>query len=135
MAKLTKIAARKKIVAHLKRRGHVSDFQVTPILVMRWWNLLNNALFDGKLLTPRKIVVKAFRNNHGWCNPLSTKGHVHLGINSEFMDRKEFMTILVHEMVHQWQWTFVGEMTHGETFWQWEGPIKRILNLPLSEKY
>lgn len=122
-------------MAHLKRRGHVTDFNVTPILVMRWWNLLNDALFGGKLLPPRKIIVRAFRCENGWCMPLSKKGHVHLGINSEFEDRKTFIMILVHEMIHQWQWTEVGEMSHGKTFWQWQGLIKRTLNLPLQEAY
>lgn len=102
---------------------------------MRWWNLLNNALFDGKLIPPKKIIVKAFRNEHGWCNPLSKQGHVQLGINSEFHDRKEFITILAHEMIHQWQWTEVGEMTHGQTFWQWKPLLKRVFNIPLNEKY
>jgi len=135
MTQLTKVAARRKIVAHLKRRGHVSDFKVTPVLVMRWWNLLNKALFDGKLTPPHKIICRTFRDDHGWCQPMAGKGQVKLGICNEFVDRKEFITILVHEMVHQWQWTEVGEMTHGKSFWQWEKTVKRILNLPLSEKY
>ena len=135
MTRLTKIEARKKIVAHIKRRGHVSDFIVTPVLVMRWWNLLNNALFDGKLQPPHKIVVKNFRDAYGWCLPMARKGKVQLGINSEFIDRKTFITILVHEMIHQWQWTEIGEMTHGKSFWEWQGPVKRILNLPLYESY
>lgn len=122
---------------HLRRRGHVADFKVTPVLVMRWWNLLNNALFDGKLLPPRKIVCRAFRNDCGWCMPMAKKGHVQLGISSEFGDRKEFIAVLAHEMIHQWQWTVDGggRMTHGETFWQWEKQLKRVFNLPLHETY
>ncbi len=105
---------------------------------MRWWNLLNNALFDGKLLPPQKITVKAFRNDHGNCHPMSKKGHVRLEINSEFFDRKQFLAILAHEMIHQWQWTYEdikGKMDHGKTFWQWEPVLKRTLNLPLSVTY
>ena len=137
MTQLTKIAARKKIVRHLRRRGHVADFKVTPVLVMRWWNLLNDALFDGKLIPPRTITVKNFRSIWGDCTPLAKKGHVHLKIASEFIDRKDFLSILAHEMIHQWQWTDVGvgEMTHGQTFWQWEPTLKRVLNLPLAESY
>lgn len=86
-------------------------------------------------MPPKKIVVRNFRNDHGFCNPMSKKGHVQLGINSEFGDRKEFMAILAHEMIHQWQWTEVGEMTHGKTFWQWEQTLKRVFNLPLAESY
>jgi SprT-like family len=104
---------------------------------MRWWNLLNNALFDGKLLPPHKIVVRCFRGDHGWCLPMAKKGKVQLGISSEFGDRKEFLTVLAHEMIHQWQWTDDGggRMTHGETFWQWETTLKRVFNLPLAESY
>ncbi len=105
---------------------------------MRWWNLLNKALFDGKLLPPQKITVKNYRAVHGNCWPMAEKGHVHLQINSEFMDRKEFIAILAHEMIHQWQWTdesAKGKMTHGDTFWQWESTLKRVLNLPLAISY
>jgi len=102
---------------------------------MRWWNLLNDALFDGKLQPPHDIIVKAFRNDYGFCRPMSKKGKVVIGINSEFDDRKTFITILAHEMIHQWQWTEVGEMTHGQTFWQWQPTIKRVLGLPLYESY
>lgn len=89
------------------------------------------------LLPPRKIVVRCFRNDHGWCIPMAKKGHVVLGINSEFGDRKEFIAILAHEMIHQWQWTDEGggRMAHGETFWQWEKQLKRVLNLRLAESY
>jgi hypothetical protein len=132
MKNLTKIAARKKITTHLKRRGHVADFKVTPVLVMRWWNLLNKAVFDDKLLPPRRIVVRAFREEWGWCQPMSKKGHVILGIHSEFMDRKQFIETLAHEMVHQWQWTFTGTMTHGKTFREWAPILKKTLDLPLE---
>ena len=133
--KLLKIAARKRIVQHLRRRGHVADFKVTPILVMRWWNLLNEALFDQKLIPPKKIMVKAFRYDYGTCTPTAKRGIVKLSINSEFIDRKTFLAVLAHEMIHQWQWTEIGEMTHGQTFWQWEPTLKKTLNLPLYESY
>jgi hypothetical protein len=102
---------------------------------MRWWNLLNNALFDGKLIPPKKIIVKKFRDDLGRCQPLSKKGHVILGICSEFYDRAQFISILAHEMIHQYQWTFVGEMTHGKSFWEWKEPLKTILDLPLHVSY
>lgn len=152
MTRLTKIAARKKIVTHIKRRGHVADFKVTPVLVMRWWNLLNKALFDSKLTPPAKIIVKPFRDDHGRCWPMGKKGKVQISINSEFYDRKMFLAILVHEMIHQWQWTEAAEishggvsmvwekpikdiMNHGKTFWQWKKPVKEILDLPLNISY
>lgn len=110
---------------------------------MRWWNLLNNALFDGKLITPRKIIVRGFRDSYGLCYPMKTRGDVKIGINSEFYDRKTFLMILAHEMVHQWQWTFDESITlenfddqcHGKTFWQWKNILKRVFNIPLAEKY
>ncbi len=139
MTRLTKIAqARKKIVQHLHRRGHVADFKVTPVLVMRWWNLLYNAIFDDKILPPKKILVKNFREVWGECHPYSKKGLVKLHINSEFLDRKQFVTILAHEMIHQWQWTneeCQGKMTHGESFKRWAPVLKKVLNLPLAESY
>lgn len=71
---------------------------------------------------------------------MAKRGKIVLGINSEFFDRKQFICVLVHEMVHQWEWangtwSDNPESQHGKYFWQWKQPIKEILNLPLSESY
>lgn len=111
---------------------------------MHWWNLLNAAVFDSKLSTPRKVTVKGFRDTYGLCNPYGRKrGDVHMIISNRFHDKKSFLSVLVHEMVHQWQWTFVEEINrknfdklcHGKTFWQWKEPVNRILDLPLQLSY
>lgn len=133
MKKLTKIAARKRILKHLEKRGDDSSFTVTPDLVLYWWKLLNKAVFNDQLLTPRKIICRRFHDDWGWCIPLSKKGNVHIGINSEHHDRKHFLETLSHEMVHQWQWTKVGEMTHGKSFYQWKPVLKQALTLPLDK--
>lgn len=131
MTRLTKIAARKKIVSHLVRRGHVADFKVTPILVRRWWNLLNKAVFNGKLPSPTQIECKAYHNVWGLCI-VDQNDEFQFKINSEFLDRKAFITVLAHEMVHQYEWVTYGRMTHGKNFFAWKPILKKQLDITLT---
>ena len=136
-SKERRIQARQRIKKHLKKRGE-DLLEVTPELVMYWWHVLNNALFYGILIPPKKIHCRNFRDGtrgwitYGWCSSKSPD-KVEIGIRRELEDRKQFMVVLVHEMVHQYELTTIGEMGHGETFYEWAPMIKRVLNLPLSE--
>ena len=128
-----RIEARTRIKQHIKERGK-DGIEVTPTFVLYWWHLLNHAIFGGILTPPKKIHCRNFRDNcFGWCNLLS--GHaVELGIRRELTDRKLFITVLVHEMVHQHEWEINHDIPrHGKSFLTWAPLIKRTLNLPLSQ--
>jgi hypothetical protein len=122
-----------RITDHLHNRGHQSVFNVTPNLVMYWWKLLNWAVFRGKLTPPAQIICRNFRDGTlGYCAPCHTDD-VHIGLRRQFDDREQFLTVLVHEMVHQYQWVTFNKMSHGLTFNSWRIHIGRAIGLPLSE--
>lgn len=133
-----KIHARKKIRSHLRNRGDHGDFEVTPALIMYWWRHINDAIFDGQLSTPYKVLVRKFNHNdtlgtcQGWGS--SKKRPIVLEMKAEFDDKEMFMAILAHEMVHQWEQQTHGRMTHGKNFFGWEDKLKQ-LGLPLEETY
>lgn len=139
-----KMAARKKILKHLIKRGGEGNFIVTPALVLYWWHYLNKALFNDELIPPYEIVCKRFHSRDGWCepwfargtNPTNRDGLVRLGINSEMYDRKTFLETLAHEMVHQWEWhsgLWKDYPIHGKTFTQWKKPLKEAVSLILEK--
>jgi len=100
---------------------------------MFWWHLLNVAVFDGILVAPKRIEIRTFRYCLGWCKGLKRKGKTILGISDDCFDRKEFLTVLVHEMVHAYEHQEIGKMSHGKTFYEWKSRIKRNTGLSLNE--
>ena len=94
------------------------------------YNLLNNVIFDGKLVKP-KIEIKRLRSCWGQCvgelteedSPYCSK----IQLSNRFYNVQWFITILAHEMVHQWQWDIDGVkrfnegleplMSHGPSFY------------------
>lgn len=131
---MDKIKARQRIRKHVKEKGRSADFDVTPQFVLFWWHKLNAAVFNNALQPPRNIEIRNFRDCLGWCKShRKNKPYVSLGIYREMPDRKVFLTVLVHEMVHQWEHQNIGKMSHGQNFYMWKGRIKRNIGLDLDE--
>lgn len=130
---MDKIKARRRIKKHVRERGGRCDFEVTPQFVLFWWHKLNSAVFDNKLTPPKKIEIRNFRDCWGWCKTYKTKPDIVLGITSDMWDRKTFLTVLVHEMVHQHEHQTYKKMSHGQNFYYWQDKIKRNIGLSLSE--
>lgn len=126
------IAARKRIKTHLKKRGE-ELLEVTPTFVLHWWHQLNHAVFCGIMYPPRTIICRNFRDgSYGWTSPRG-RYDVKMGVRRQLEDRKQFVTVLVHEMVHQYEWIYHRRMSHGQNFYEWAPLIKRELNLPLTQ--
>lgn len=127
--------SQRKITDHIFHRGHQSNFEVTPGMVLYWWRVLNKAVFDGILHPPTKIICRNFRNGDlGHCTATNgKKDDVHIAIRRQQYDRETFLTVLVHEMVHQYEWVTHKSMSHGKTFNAWVNTIDNAIGLPLGE--
>jgi len=128
-----KIKAQQRIKKHIRKRGEACDFELTPEFALYWWHQLNNAIFDNQLKPPVRFVIRNFRDCVGWCKPLKRNSNVVVGLYREMWDRKYFLTILVHEMVHSYEYQEHGYMSHGDNFYKWAPKIKRTIGLQLSE--
>ena len=95
--------------------------------------MLNVAVFDGILVPPKRVEIRTFRDCLGWCKGLKRNGRVVIGISDDCFDKKMFLTVLAHEMVHAYEHQELNKMSHGKTFYDWEGRIKRNVGLPLNE--
>lgn len=132
---MTKTEARRRIRDHVLNRGDDFDFHVTPTFVLYWWRICNKALFNGELPTPKNVIIRNFRDEvYGYCEPANyTTSDVVLGIRSDVDSRRCFLTVLIHEMVHQWEYVNIGRMSHGKNFYAWEKRVNRYFGLNLNE--
>ena len=138
---MKKVDRRKKIKAHIRRKGENCDFEITESFALYWWHLLNDVIFDGYLTPPVAFEIKNFRDCGGWCKPHQwnrlNQPHdrrVKIGLLREYWDRKTFLIVLAHEMVHQWEWLNYENMTHGPKFFQWRDTLK-LYNIVLTRRY
>ena len=129
---MTKIEARAKVKNHLKRHGN-TELNINERMVRRWWDVLNKAVFDGKLTPPRKVLTRKFHGGDlGWCLPRDKSKYVEMGIRSDLPTKEVFMTVLVHEMVHQAEWEQQQHIAHGPFFYGWRDKVKERTGLHLS---
>lgn len=121
-----KAKAQKKILNHIETRG--GEFlAVTPRTVRYWWGVCNHALFGGKLHPPTEIVTRPLKGQYGFIE--ATKSMVRITISTG-VTRELFLTMIVHEMVHQWEHETYGKMGyHGKRFHAWK---KRVENIGLD---
>lgn len=91
---------------------------------LRYWHTrFNKLVFDGKL-TRVPIEIKRLGGNAGLCYG------IRIEIDAE-LDNRAARSVLLHEMVHQWQHESKLPMDHGRSFTQWEEPCTRLTGLSL----
>ena len=128
-----------KIKKALERRGDEADYFPTDAVAVRWYNILNQSLFENKLTRPQ-LIVKRLRGCKGqlhmdWDARYSRKGtcnqnHIPyhnptfsyvIELHHRFDTWRVFIETLAHEMVHQWQVQIQKDPTanHNKNFFAW----------------
>jgi len=100
-----------------------------------WWNILNIAVFEGKLQTP-SFAMRKTTKYFGECFGYSGKEKaIKIIITTANTNNTEFIATIVHEMVHQWQYTVDAsrKMTHGKSFLTWRPKISRTIGIQLHK--
>jgi len=104
--------------------------------VQELYDLLNQNVFDSKLKRP-KIILKKCRGNLGWCIPYanSRRRWCELILRNRWYCVQWTITILAHEMAHQWEWDILGKApSHGKLFFIWKKKLERF-GIPLKRCY
>lgn len=84
--------------------------------------------------------MKRFPNHWGDCNVHKSyakrckRAPIIIRIAEDIDERTLFLSVLAHEMVHQWEQENFGRQGHGKRFWSWEHKIKK-LGLEFDESY
>ena len=152
---MTNEQTRERIKKHLINRGHESNFVVTEPIVRYWWRQLNESVFSGILSPPAKIVIQKFIKNNtiAYCTPFN-KHHARYVVATNCvgtqrtvkfiiskthpyrpMTRELLISMIVHEMVHQWEWEILGVWKgplHGKRFMSWAPDIKQAIGVILG---
>jgi len=77
-------------------------------------------VFDHCLNPFSKIIIEHHDTEWGAMDP---KDNGILYLSTDFPDKDEFINVLAHEMVHQWQWQYADICDHGTSFQAWEGAM------------
>lgn len=126
---------------HIEQRGHEPNFTITPRLAKMWWRKLNTAVFNGILHEPRDIVVLNWISNDGTLGECEAWGmedddpderFTVIRLKKKAETRKVFFSVLIHEMVHQWEWETLGKVSHHKYFYMWKDTIRDSVGLPLA---
>ena len=130
---MSKVKKQRRMQLSMLLRHAVEMGQQNPYLACRKdakviWESLNRAIFYGQLSFPKSISVRNYKTVDWWgecegrhngsrCGPNYTRI---IRLQSHWPNKKKFITVLAHEMVHQWEWEKLGTMSHGKDFFSWQ---------------
>lgn len=120
-----------KLVKSADAVGTRAPFIATREVAEIVWHALNRAVFHGKLTFPDNISIRESKEKWwGVCvgmqrgnraGPYYTKV---IRLQRYWPNPKKFITTMAHEMVHQYEWEMLHDMTHGKTFFAWSEKLK-----------
>lgn len=112
----------KQYIEHDKKTIHINSQ-----LAYLWWNVLNIAIFDSQLQKPKALICSNMHSkNLGECIPLVERWEVQIKLWREMKNKRVFITVLAHEMVHQYQWLHYRRLSHGpKIFYNWVPKFKK----------
>jgi hypothetical protein len=118
-----------------------TKFDIVPFYptisdVKRWSDVLNFIMFDGKVTKWGKIKVRRMKS-YAWCEPYYNghrKPKCELNIRNKFASFSMFYSVLAHEMVHLAEFTKLGELKHGDFFFDHKEMLANI-GIKLRVKY
>ena len=96
--------------------------------MQEWFIILNEQLFGNKLHPVTKLRVKKLDNLYGFYGffPKRSKkyGKTQITVTNKFPDKKTFVEILAHEMIHHFQNSYNEPVSHGPSFICWRENFK-----------
>ena len=118
-----------------KENKKIKTFHPTKHLITRWFNILNEEIFNNQVHPFYDIEILQKKGCHAEHIPYEEEGEKVYGVLSiadRFINRNEFLFTLAHEMVHQWQWMTLNRTDHGESFFKWKNKLAQF-EIPLGE--
>ena len=115
-------------------RQYSRTFFPTKHLITRWFNILNEEIFNNEVHPFYEIEIIQKKGCHAEHIPYEeSDGKVYgvLSIADRFINKNEFLFTLAHEMVHQWQWMHLNKTDHGRSFMKWKSKLNKF-EIPLG---
>lgn len=131
---------RNRIKSKLKREMLLTHekckYKPTKEEVMRWFNIINREIFNKNLPPFREIEIKRRHKCWGECIGHTDKFQNRfskVSLNHHMKSKKHFIEVLIHEMVHHYQWIHENTMSHGDSFFAWKNKLSKFkVNLSIS---
>ena len=114
-----------------KEHRDTRTFFPTKHLITRWFNILNEEIFNNEVYPFHDIQKKGCHAEHIPYEESNGKVYGVLSIADRFINKNEFLFTLAHEMVHQWQWMKLNKTDHGESFFKWKNKFAKF-EIPLG---
>jgi hypothetical protein len=118
----------------ISKKYYYKTFYPTKHLITRWFNILNEEIFNNQVHPFYDIEILQKKGCHAEHIPYEEEGEKVFGVLSiadRFINRNEFLFTLAHEMVHQWQWMTLNRTDHGESFFKWKNKFAQF-EIPLG---
>ena len=120
-----------KLIRNAELEGTRAPFRADVKTAIIIWHSLNRAIFYSRLTQPDHISIRDFRKTDWWgeCEGKRRKrryGEYYtkvIRLQRYWPNPKKFITAIAHEMVHQYEWEILHDMSHGKTFFAWEGKL------------
>lgn len=123
---------RKTALVKLLESNDNKTYETTHKDVLKWFNILNNELFDGSLRQLDEIDIRWRRGTHAYYYYMyetdSKKPkyqYTKLCMNKRYKNKKFFIEVLAHELVHHYQFTNDELVNHGATFCRWSDQFNK----------
>ncbi len=102
----------------------VGSFVSTQDETLKWFNLLNHAVFGGKVPLPQ-FNIKSIRYQ-AWCSAYDKAPFFKITLRTRYRCEKHFVQAIAHEMVHVIQYIETDDMNHGPYFKAWKEQFKKL---------
>lgn len=99
--------------------------EVTERKVQLWFNVINSVLFKNELPRFNEIKIVENKDYYGMCE-CHNDSFYKLFINSSFNSKKMFIEVMIHEMIHLYDYVVHGRMGHGKRFFEWKEKVEKF---------
>ena len=121
------MARYKKLATVLNEVNYKKAYKPTKKNAVLMFNVLNHAIFNGKLDIP-KINVRKLRGAFGeYCYDTKKPDYEDITVTTEFENLRHFLIVLGHEMVHHYQYSIQGDTAnHNRKFYRWRNKFNKM---------
>ena len=121
------MARYKKLATVLKGVDKRKTYKPTKKNAVMMFNILNYAIFNGKLDLP-EIRIRKLRGALGeYCYDTKDPEIAEISLTTKYHNMKHFITVLGHEMVHHYQHTIQGDTgNHNHKFYRWRNKFEKM---------
>lgn len=94
-----------------------------------WFRIINKEIFDGEITV--KFDEIEIRRRHGlWGECIGYTGEdgeqsYTLSLHNSLKSKQHFIQVIAHEMVHLWEYSVHGTMSHGVLFHGWRDKFEK----------